>query len=225
MIRLEQVSKSYPTGRGVVDALAPTDLEIPRGRFAALCGRSGSGKSTLLALVGGLATPSAGRLWVDHFEVSKSTAAERAAWRAHSIGFVFQMFHLLPYLNVLENVLAAAASGADDVEARAEAMLSRFGLKDRLRHRPGQLSAGERQRTAIARALINSPSLLLADEPTGNLDAENAEIVLDLIGEFHASGGTVLLATHDDRAAERAEQTLRMSAGVLAVEQSPTIDP
>ena len=216
MILLDQVSKAYPTSHGTVQALGETSLEIPDGRYVSIRGRSGSGKSTLLALLGGLATPTSGRIVIDGFEVSSANAAQRAAWRAENVGFVFQMFHLLPYLDVLQNVIAASASPSSEVTQRATELLRRFGLQDRLHHRPGQLSAGERQRTAVARALINEPTVLLADEPTGNLDAENADAVLDLLADFHQQGGTVLLATHDDRAAGRAEENVEMEGGRLA---------
>ena len=216
MIELEQVSKIYSTGKGEVRALDSLSLAIDRGEFVAVRGPSGCGKSTLLALAGGLALPTSGSVVVGGERISSMSAAQRAAYRARAIGFVFQMFHLLPYLNVLQNVLVSAPQADSQSKHKAAALLERFGLEGRLNHRPGQLSAGERQRTAMARALLNDPPLLLADEPTGNLDPENASGVLDLLSEFHASGGTVLLVTHDERAAARAGRSIELCAGRLA---------
>lgn len=215
MIKLENVCKSYPSPRGAVHALQDVSLTIEAGDFVAVRGSSGSGKSTLLALISGLATPTSGSIVVGDVEVSKLSAGERAQFRAEQIGFVFQMFHLLPYLNVVDNVLAAANNGANH-RGRALQLLEDFGLGDRLTHRPGQLSAGERQRVAMARALLNQPRVLLADEPTGNLDVANADAVLGLLDQFREAGGTIVLATHDERAAARADRSLELSRGQLA---------
>ena len=214
MIELENVTKRYRTHRQEILALADFSLQVERGSYLAVRGRSGSGKSTLLSLVGGLALPSEGRVRVDEQTISRLSPAERAEYRARKVGFVFQMFHLLPYLNVIDNVLLAAADGKQASEReRAAKLLDEFGLSQRLGHRPSELSAGERQRVAMARALLNQPPLLLADEPTGNLDAENAAAVLDLLDQFHQAGGTILLATHDPQAAERARQQLTLERG------------
>jgi len=214
MIQLEQVSKVYRSHREEVHALDELSLEIEEGEFVAVLGRSGSGKSTLLSLIGGLSLPSSGRLVVAGRELPKLRPAERAAFRASHIGFVFQMFHLLPYLSVLDNVALAAPNGSHhEYLERANELLSQFGLDARRRHRPSELSAGERQRVAMARALLNKPQLLLADEPTGNLDAENTGALLDLLDRFHAAGGTILLATHDEMAAQRAGRQVRLDRG------------
>lgn len=213
MIELEGVTKAYATAAGEVRALDEFSLEVPAGKYLAVRGHSGSGKSTLLSLIGGLATPTNGVVRVDGQEVSSMSAGKRAAFRAEKIGFVFQMFHLLPYLSVVENVVVAATGDASGAEERATRLLTEFGLDQRFGHRPGQLSAGERQRVAMARALLNNPPLLLADEPTGNLDPDSADAVLDLLQRFHESGGTVVLATHDDRAASRAQDVLHLSKG------------
>lgn len=218
MIRVEQVSKEYPTHKGVVTALDDVSLEVAAGRFLAIRGRSGSGKSTLLAVLGGLTKPTRGQVYVDGFDVAGASPAACAAFRSEKIGFVFQMFHLLPYLNIWDNVVAAATRKTGESRQRAKDLLVDFGLEDRLQHRPGQLSAGERQRAAVARALINQPKVILADEPTGNLDAKNAAAVLNLLAQFQADGGTVLLVTHDEQAAQRAEETLHMDAGRLLTE-------
>ncbi len=218
MIQLENVSKVFATARGEVQALDDVSLRIEEGEFAAICGPSGCGKSTLLSLVGGLALPTSGGVTVAGQGVSQMSAADRAAFRADHLGFVFQLFHLLPYLSVVDNVLLAATSRTRATSReRAHELLERFGLGDRLLHRPGQLSVGQRQRVAMARALLNRPRLLLADEPTGNLDPANAAAVLDLLSEYQAEGGTVLLVTHEAYAAERAKRIVTMSQGrVLA---------
>ena len=215
MIKLHHVSKEYQSGGRHVQALDNLSLEIAQGEFVAVRGPSGCGKSTLLALVGGLAMPTSGTVTVAGEEVSSMSAAERAAFRAKSIGFVFQMFHLLPYLSMVDNVMLAAAQPNAALRGKAEELLTRFGLGDRLSHRPGQLSTGEKQRAAMARALLNEPAILLADEPTGNLDPDNAHALLDLLTGFHATGGTVLLVTHDDRAASRATRTIALRHGQL----------
>jgi ABC-type lipoprotein export system ATPase subunit len=214
MIRLDGVSKVYRTAHGEVRAVDNVTLAIEDGEFVALKGHSGSGKSTLLSLIGGLALPSAGELAVNGQALPKLSSAERARFREENIGFVFQMFHLLPYLNVLDNVVLAACNGVRAQSAPyAKELLEKFGMSDRLTHRPAQLSAGERQRVAMARALLNRPKLLLADEPTGNLDEDNAQALLDLLGEFHNEGGTIVLATHDAAAAARAGRTIELSHG------------
>ena len=214
MIQLENVSKVFGTRRGEVRALDDASLRIAEGEFVAVCGPSGSGKSTLLSLVGGLALPTAGRVTVAGQDVAHMSPAERAACRADHVGFVFQLFHLLPYLTVLDNVLVAATPPTRaTARRRGSELLERFGLGDRLSHRPGQLSVGQRQRVAMARALLNRPRLLLADEPTGNLDPANAAALLDLLSEYQREGGTVLMVTHEAYAAERAQRTVTMNEG------------
>jgi putative ABC transport system ATP-binding protein len=214
MIDLQDVTKVFQTSRGEVRALDSLSLQVGEGEFVAIRGPSGCGKSTLLSLVGGLALPTSGRVTVADCEISATSSARRAAFRAEKVGFVFQLFHLLPYLSVLDNVLVAA-SGKDHSTAaeRAKVLLERFNLHDRLSHRPGELSVGQRQRVAMARALLNQPQLLLADEPTGNLDPENAAGLLGLLSEYHAAGGTILLVTHETYAAERAQRTVDMIHG------------
>jgi len=214
MIELQNASKVFATPQGDVRALDDATLRIDEGEFVAICGPSGCGKSTLLSLVGSLALPTGGTVTVAGRSISRLSPAERAAFRAEYLGFVFQLFHLLPYLTVVDNVvLAATARTRATARQRAEELLVRFGLGDRLAHRPGQLSVGQRQRVAMARALLNRPRLLLADEPTGNLDAENAAAVLDLLAEYRAEGGTILLVTHEAYAAERAMRRVQMSEG------------
>jgi len=219
MIELQGVSKVFETKQGEVRALDDVSWTMPHGSFIALRGHSGSGKSTLLSLVGGLASPTSGKVLVDGVEISAMSPAERAAFRAEKVGFVFQMFHLLPYLSVLDNVLVAAKTvGA--TEKAATDMLTQFGLAKRLTHKPGELSAGERQRTAMARAMMNNPSLLLADEPTGNLDPANAAEVMKLISDYHQNGGAVLLVTHDDDSASCAEEVIELDQGKFVASTS-----
>lgn len=216
MIELQDVSKAYRKGPQVISAVREITLSLPAGTFAALRGPSGCGKSTLLSLVGGLTLPSAGSVRVEGTAWSELSSAGRAAFRAQNIGFVFQLFHLMPYLSVLQNVeLAANLDHRGDAKRRATTLLEQLGLADRLRHRPGELSAGERQRTAVARALLNHPKVLLADEPTGNLDPESASRVLATFADFHQQGGTILMVTHDDQAAEHADLVLAMQDGQL----------
>ena len=197
MIELADVSKVYESAEGEVCALDHLSLKIDAGEFVAVRGPSGCGKSTLLAMVGRLAEPTSGQVIVDGKTVSKMSPAELAEFRADTIGFVFQMFHLLPYLSVVENVLVAAPSGkGETLRPRAMELLETFGLGKRKTHLPSQLSIGERQRVAMARALLNEPKLLLADEPTGNLDEKNAVALMNWLAEYHAAGGTILLVTH-----------------------------
>ena len=223
MIQLNDVSKHFQRSDQTVRALDNLSLQIDAGEFVAVRGASGCGKSTLLSMVGGLALPSAGTVTVLDQEISGMNSAARAHFRATHVGFVFQMFHLLPYLTVMDNVLVAAreAHAAED-QQKATELLEQFSLQDRLHHRPGQLSAGERQRVAMARALLPQPQLLLADEPTGNLDPENSASVLQLIGQFHEQGGTVLLVTHDEQAAVHANRSIVLQEGRLMSEPVAT---
>jgi putative ABC transport system ATP-binding protein len=214
MIELREVSQVYRTAHGEIRALDRVSLEIDQGEFVAIRGPSGSGKTTLLLVVGGLTLPSEGDVSVAGRSIKAMSRAERARFRAEEIGFVFQTFHLLPYLNVVDNVLTAATDGKrQGAGNRAEELLARFGLAERRLHRPGQLSAGERQRVALARALLNEPRIVLADEPTGNLDAQSGRVVLDLLSQYHREGGTVLLVTHEETAAARATREVRMDRG------------
>ncbi len=216
MIELEGVGKLYPTSKGDVRALDDLSLQVQQGEFVAVRGPSGCGKSTLLTLIGGLALPTSGTVTVAGQVVSRLSASGRAEFRAQNVGFVFQMFHLLPYLDVLGNVIVASAEGHQSaVKEYASELLDRFGLGDRLTHRPGQLSAGERQRVAMARALLNRPQILLADEPTGNLDPENAKAVLDLLATQVEAGLTILLVTHEEHAARYAQRTILLRGGRL----------
>jgi putative ABC transport system ATP-binding protein len=216
LIALHDVRKTYRMGGEDVHALAGVSLTIARGEFLAVVGPSGSGKSTLMHLLGFMDRPTSGRIIFDGEDVSELSSSAQATRRARSLGFVFQSFNLLPRLSVLENVLlplAYARDGRNDGRIRADAVLERVGLGHRARHRPNQLSGGERQRAAIARALVNRPQLILADEPTGNLDGQNVDRVLELFRELHADGQTIVLVTHDVQVASVAGRQIRMHNG------------
>ena len=212
ILKLENISKTYAKNGAKVEALASTTLALHGGDFAAVRGPSGCGKTTLLLAAGGLLAPDSGKVIIGGQPLYELSPEARARFRADHIGFVFQQFHLIPYLSVLENVMAPGmAVGAREGKARARELLIRFGLEARVNHLPGELSAGEQQRTALARALLLKPKLLLADEPTGNLDRENAARVLDAFEDFADGGGAVLWVTHDDSLIERAGQVIRFS--------------
>ncbi len=234
LLQLDQVSKTYRGGNAStqtsqdVHALRELSLALDAGTFLAIRGPSGCGKSTLLLTAGTLLAPDAGDVVIAGERPYQMAADRRASFRGQHLGFVFQQFHLVPYLSVLDNVLAPslavagtpAAVAPEAARQRATALLEEFGLADRAGHTPGRLSSGERQRCAMARALLNEPKLLLADEPTGNLDGENAKVVLESLRRFADGGGGVLLVTHDDRAAEAADETRWMDRGVLQATQS-----
>jgi len=212
---VRHAGKIYRDGSRAVQALDDVSLSVAAGEFVAVQGPSGCGKTTLLLIAGGLLAPDAGQVLVDGQDPYAMSPDERAGFRADRIGFVFQQFHLVPYLSVVDNVLAAGLAGnSRNARDRARELVARLGLEHRADHVPGQLSTGERQRTALARALLNEPKLLLADEPTGNLDSENAEIVLGHLKEFSRTEA-VLLVTHDDRAVAYAQRVARLSQGKL----------
>ena len=216
LITLGNVTKTYATRAGQVRALDGISLEIPEGQFVALRGPSGSGKTTLLMVIAGMLRPSAGTVAVGQQEIYSLNQQARARFRAKNVGFVFQMFHLVPYLNISENVkLAARIGDAKDRTPEVARLLDRLGLAARATHKPGELSAGERQRTAIARALLNHPKIILADEPTGNLDPDNADTVLKHLADFHRGGGTVVVATHGSATDTFATRVISLRDGRL----------
>jgi putative ABC transport system ATP-binding protein len=216
MVHLQDVDKIYRTRRGEVTALSGVNLTIQPGEFVVVCGPSGSGKSTLLLTIAGMQRPTRGKVLVHHKDLYAMDARRRARFRAENVGFVFQMFHLLPYLSVTENVLLAGrALDRLDRTQQAQHLLQKLGLAQRTFHKPPELSAGEKQRTAIARALLNHPRLILADEPTGNLDPDNAAVVLGYLADFHKKGGTVILATHSEHAGKLADRTVHLLNGHL----------
>ena len=200
--------------KGKVTALDEVNFSVSQGEFLAVRGPSGCGKTTLLLAAGGLQRPSAGQVSLDGQDPYALSSEMRSRMRASMIGFVFQQFHLIPYLTVRQNIMAPSlALPAKEAAQRTQELLSNFGLDDRAGHVPAQLSTGQRQRTALARALLNKPKIILADEPTGNLDEDNADIVFDYLSKYVSDGGCVLLVTHDVRAAAHATKTLQMSQG------------
>ncbi|MCH2212017.1 MAG: ABC transporter ATP-binding protein [Fuerstiella sp.] len=219
MLQLQQVCKTYGGNPSPVHAVSDVSIDLDKGDFVAVQGPSGCGKSTVLLTAGGLLQPDSGTVRVAGTNPYDLSPDARASFRAGTIGFVFQQFHLIPYLDVLENVLSpgiVVSNSPDEVRKKAEQLLEHFGLAHRRGHLPGELSSGERQRTALARALLNSPQLLLADEPTGNLDRESAEAVLGHMKEFAEAGGTVLLVTHDDRAVQFAGRAIHLRDGRIS---------
>jgi putative ABC transport system ATP-binding protein len=235
MIRLEQVTKAYaarantparakPARAGdpadgdgaLIRALDQVSLEVGAGEWVAVMGPSGSGKSTLVNLIGCLDRPSTGAVWLAGQDVARLSAAELTRVRAEKIGFVFQQFHLIPYLTALENVMLAQYFHSMTDEQEAGEALARVGLGDRAQHLPAHLSGGEQQRVCIVRALINDPKIVLADEPTGNLDAANEEIVLRLLRELHDQGRTIVMVTHDPEVARLADRRVELHHGRIA---------
>jgi putative ABC transport system ATP-binding protein len=218
LIRLQGVVKTYDAGELAVQALRGIDLGIERGQKVAVIGPSGSGKSTLMHIIGCLDTPTSGTYVLDGQDVSALSASKLAGVRNRSIGFVFQTFNLLPKASLLRNVelpmLYAGLPGPERHE-RAAAALARVGLGDRAKHKPSELSGGQRQRAAIARALVMNPSLILADEPTGNLDSRTGDEIMGIFDEMHGRGETVVIVTHDPRIAERCQRVVRIVDGLI----------
>jgi putative ABC transport system ATP-binding protein len=223
IVRVLGVSKSFRRGSERVDVLNDLTLDVPEGEFLGLMGPSGSGKTTLLNLIAGLDTPDQGEVWVGDQLVSQMSEGQLARWRTRHVGFVFQFYHLLPVLSAYENVelpLLLLPLSAAQRKQQVMTALELVGLADRIRHRPGQLSGGQQQRVGIARAIVTDPTLVVADEPTGDLDARSAEEILDLLVELRKTlKKTILLVTHDPRAAARAQRLLHLEKGQL-VEQA-----
>lgn len=220
-IRLAAIGKDYQTGRGTLTALRPTTLTIARGEAVAIIGPSGSGKSTILNLIAGIDRPTAGSLTVGDTELTTLSEERLTRWRGANIGIVFQFFQLMPTLSALENVILASEFRGGGLAAaaarrrRALALLDRVGLADLTDHLPAELSGGEQQRVALARALVNDPPLLLADEPTGNLDSATGERVMALLAEFATDGRTLIFVTHDPALAARADRVIRVRDGAI----------
>ena len=219
VVRATDLRKVFRMGDTVVSAVAGVDITVERGELVAILGASGSGKSTLLGLLGGLDTPSSGRIEIGGVDITHMSENRLADIRNRKIGFVFQFFNLIPTLTALENVelpIQFSRNGRNFPRRRAEELLSLVGLSDRLNHRPGQLSGGEQQRVAIARALANSPDLILADEPTGNLDTTTGQTVLQaLIDVRRETGTTLIIVTHDTHVADLADRVLTMQDGAF----------
>jgi lipoprotein-releasing system ATP-binding protein len=222
LLRARDLHKTYRMGQEDVRVLRGVNLVANRGEWLAVMGSSGSGKSTLLHLLGGLDRPNTGVVEFNGTEIFSRGSGYVDRYRNRNVGFVFQVYHLLPELNVFENVLIAAMAGSGPVawldkrvaaKKSAHEVIEQVGLSHRLKHRPAKLSGGERQRVAIARALINRPDVLLADEPTGNLDAETGKQVLELFHQFHDAGQTIIMVTHDQKVADQAQRKMLLEAG------------
>lgn len=216
MLEFKKVSKWFNGTQGKVDALKGVSFSVRPGELLAIRGPSGCGKTTLLLTAGGLLRPSDGQMSLNGQDPYALSPEMRSRLRASTIGFVFQQFHLIPYLTVRQNIMTASlAVPLKEASERAQQLISRFWLDDRADHVPAKLSTGERQRTALARALLNEPKVIMADEPTGNLDEDNAQTVLGYLSQYVSDGGCVLLVTHDARAAAHATRSLQMDRGQL----------
>jgi putative ABC transport system ATP-binding protein len=232
IVQVRDVHKYFVRGSEQIDVLNNLSLEVVDGEFLGLMGPSGSGKTTLLNLIAGLDQPSQGEVWVRDDRISSMSEAALARWRTRNIGFVFQFYHLLPVLTAYENVelplLLPAFSSLSAAERRKQVLtaLELVGLSDRLKHRPGQLSGGQQQRVGIARAIVTDPTLIVADEPTGDLDARSAEEILALLMELKQSlKKTIIMVTHDPRAASRAQRILHLEKGQLVTDGEPLATP
>jgi putative ABC transport system ATP-binding protein len=224
IVQVADLHKSFHRGSERIDVLMDLNLEVPEGEFLALMGPSGSGKTTLLNLLAGLDKPSAGTILVGDHIISSMSEGQLARWRTRNVGFVFQFYHLLPVLTAYENVelpLLLLPLSAAERRRQVTTALDLVGLSDRMKHRPGQLSGGQQQRVGIARAIVTDPTIVVADEPTGDLDARSAEEILDLVGELKQSlHKTIIMVTHDPRAAVRAERILHLDKGRLVDDQT-----
>jgi len=222
MISCKAITKSYRKGPNVVTPLENLTLEVPRGEFLALMGPSGSGKTTLLNLISGIDTPTSGTLEIDGENIASFSRKQLTKWRAQKVGYIFQLYHLIPVLTAFENVelpLLITSLSRSERRRKAEAVLELVGLTDRSHHTPSELSGGQEQRVAIARALVANPALLVADEPTGDLDRESAGKILELLQTLSREHGkTIVMVTHDARAAAAADRTLHLEKGKLLTE-------
>lgn len=225
LIKITNIKRDFPLGNEIVYVLKGIDLEINKGEYVALMGPSGSGKSTLMNILGCLDTPTSGTYVLNGKHVSEMQDDELAGIRNKEIGFVFQTFNLMPRTTALDNValpmVYAGHSKSERVE-RATEVLTQVGLQDRMDHKPNQLSGGQRQRVAVARALVNKPSIILADEPTGNLDSKTSVEIMNLFNEIHANGNTVILVTHEEDIAAYAHRIIRLRDGLI---ESDTMNP
>ncbi len=228
MLQLHSVSKGYTHRGNTIRALDNVTLRIERGDFVSVVGPSGSGKSTLLLVLGGMLTPAGGHVLVEGENLYELGPQQRSDLRKKKIGFVFQTFNLVPYLTALENVqlpLMLAGLNEADQRNRASALLDRVSLSDRLNHKPSELSVGQQQRVALARMLANDPAVILADEPTGNLDPETSQSVMDYLVQANGEGRTIVMVTHDMRAAKNAKKTLRLVAGKIHPDGTMRLQP
>lgn len=218
VIELNKIRKSFKMGREWLEVLKGIDLKVFRNEYVALMGPSGSGKSTLMNILGCLDTPTSGEYFLNGKNVSRLDDDQLAAIRNKEIGFIFQTFNLMPRLTALENValpLIYAGISKEERTRRAQEMLELVGLADRMNHKPNELSGGQRQRVAIARSLVNNPSILLADEPTGNLDSKTSYEIMELFDDIHLQGNTIILVTHEEDIAEHAKRIIKLKDGVI----------
>jgi len=225
VIKIRGIKRNFPLGQEIVRVLKGIDLDIEKGEYVALMGPSGSGKSTLMNLLGCLDTPSEGTYELNGSDVSNMTDDELAEIRNKEIGFVFQTFNLLPRTTALENValpMIYAGSSKTSRHKRAAEVLTDVGLADRMDHKPNQLSGGQRQRVAVGRALVNKPSIILADEPTGNLDSKTSIEIMNLFDDIHAAGNTVIIVTHEEDIAEHAHRIIRLRDGMIESDKRKT---
>ncbi|MFN3149841.1 ABC transporter ATP-binding protein [Bremerella sp. T1] len=219
MIQLETISKEYTRRGQALTAFRCDSVKIENGDYVAIVGPSGSGKTTLLSMLGGMLSPTTGRVLVDDVSLYEQSVTQRSALRGQKMGFVFQSFNLIPYLSALQNVqvsLSFSAMSAELQQERATQLLTHLGLEERLHHKPSELSVGQQQRVALARTLVNDPQIILADEPTGNLDPISREVVLKTFDECHQQGRTLVVVTHDPSVAQRATRRLTLVDGALA---------
>lgn len=222
MYQLTEVTKRYRRRQEEVVAFRTSQLSIARGEYVAIVGPSGSGKTTLLSLLGGMLSPDSGQVVFDGQSIYDLPVAKRTEWRRQQIGFVFQTFNLIPYLTARENVqvpLYLAGLKPDEQKVQAEKLLEQVGLGNRLNHKPSEMSTGQQQRVALARTLANSPQLILADEPTGNLDPESKAAVMSIFTKFVEGGGTIVMVTHDPASAAQAQRRLRIVEGEISEEK------
>ncbi len=224
MIQLDTVCKEYSRSGQTLTAFQCESLRIEAGEYVAIVGPSGSGKTTLLSLLGGMLSPTSGRVVIDDVSLYDASVARRSAMRGERMGFVFQSFNLIPYLSAIQNVqvpLSFSTLPADVQQKQAIELLGRLGLAERLHHKPSELSIGQQQRVALARTLVNNPQIILADEPTGNLDPASREVVLKTFDECHRQGRTLVVVTHDPNVAQRATRRLTLTEGTLREMNGP----
>ena len=217
-VKAESLSKSFQLSSRKIQVLNDVSFAIPQGEWTALCGASGSGKTTLLDILGGLSRPDTGKVWINGTDLAGISSASAVNFRRKNIGFVFQSYHMLPELTICENVMLPAlldGKNKKEIKEKALSLLERMGLAHRFHHRPNELSGGEQQRAAIARSLINSPGLLLADEPTGNLDSVTGKGILELFREIHDEGVTIVMVTHDHFVASLADRIIELKDGFI----------
>lgn len=222
VIETHEINKTYKMGSEIIQALKSVSISVDRGEYVAFMGPSGSGKSTLMNIIGCLDSPTSGTYILSGKDVSDMSENELAEIRNKEIGFVFQTFNLLPRASCLDNValpLVYAGYSRSDREELAFQVLSNVGLADRTKHRPNELSGGQRQRVAIARALVNNPSIILADEPTGNLDSKTSHGIMELFHELHANGNTIIMVTHEDEIAHYAHRVIRLRDGLVETDK------